>query len=163
MLWRFLLYVSYISFPDMKRLRMMEQLNFKSLRWCFSFKLDYRQIIITSKPIPIAYQLIELDLCFLSISLTRGAELTFKLRHFIYRGLSRMFQSSSKEKMHVMFLRKKLSSKTFFNRISVIINDLTGASSFINFDSSCFLVSQKNFLLTFVMRNMICILVLLGQ
>ena len=123
-----LLYGSPALHVDASRLRLLEKFYWKGLCWCFGY-IEYKSILSLSESLPIAYQLIDRDLKFF-ISIVQGKKFFPFSQYFSRARSNRCLRSGQTVHIAVNACAKKLTAKSYFNRIQTVVNDFNDVGNF---------------------------------
>ena len=100
---------------------LLEKFYWKGLCWCFGYS-EYKSILSLSESLPIAYQLIDRDLKFF-ISIVQGKNCIPFSQYFTRARSNRCLRSGQTVHLAVNACAKKLTAKSYFNRIQTVVND----------------------------------------
>ena len=123
-----LLYASPAWHVDATHLRLLEKFYWKGLCWCFGYS-GYKYILSLSESLPIAYQLIDRDLKFF-ISIVQGKSCIPFSQYFSRARSNKCLRSGQTVHLVVNACAKKLTAKSYFNRIQTVVNDFNDVGDF---------------------------------
>ena len=121
-----LLYGSPAWHAGLTHLRLLEKFNEKCLRWCFG-KKSYSDLLLAADTIPIAYQLLNIDLKLFATIATGKSCITFE-NFFIIKKKNRSLRSENKQYLVSKYPRKSVTETSFFNRVTLLVNDFNDSS-----------------------------------
>ena len=121
-----LLYGSPAWHAGLTHLQLLEKFNEKCLRWCFD-KRSYSDLLLAADTIPIAYQLLNIDLKLFATIATGKSCITFE-NFFILKKKNRSLRSENKQYLDSKYSRKSVTETSFFNRVTLLVNDFNDFS-----------------------------------
>ena len=117
----FLLYGSPAWHAGLTHLRLLEKFNEKCLRWCFG-KKSYSDLLLAADTIPIAYQLLNIDLKPFA-TIAAGKNCITSEKFFFFKKKNRSLRSENKQYLVSKCPCKLVTETLFFNRVTLLVND----------------------------------------